>query len=103
MNAHLPSKRTWILVLTSIASLMVALDTLVVSTALTTIREDLGPSIEELEWTINAYNLSLAVLLLPAAARRSATASGAGACSRAAWRCSSRLRPPAPWLPTSVG
>jgi MFS family permease len=47
---------------------MVALDTLVVSTALTTIREDLGASIEELEWTINAYNLSLAVLLLPAAA-----------------------------------
>jgi EmrB/QacA subfamily drug resistance transporter len=47
---------------------MVALDTLVVSTALTTIRQDLGASIEELEWTVNAYNLSLAVLLLPAAA-----------------------------------
>jgi len=48
--------------------LLVALDTLVVSTALTTIRLDLGASIEELEWTVNAYNLSLAVLLLPAAA-----------------------------------
>jgi EmrB/QacA subfamily drug resistance transporter len=47
---------------------MVALDTLVVSTALTTIRQDLGASIEELEWTVNSYNLSLAVLLLPAAA-----------------------------------
>ena len=58
----------WVLALTSIASLMVALDTLVVSTALTTIRLDLGASIEELEWTVNAYNLSLAVLLLPAAA-----------------------------------
>ncbi len=68
MNARPQSKRTWVLVLTSIASLMVALDTLVVSTALTTIREDLGASIEELEWTINAYNLSLAVLLLLAAA-----------------------------------
>ncbi len=68
MNAHPQSKRTWVLALTSIASLMVALDTLVVSTALTTIRSDLGASIEELEWTINAYNLSLAVLLLPAAA-----------------------------------
>jgi EmrB/QacA subfamily drug resistance transporter len=57
----------WILTLTSIASLMVALDTLVVSTALTTIRLDLGASVEELEWTVNAYNLSLAVFLLPAA------------------------------------
>jgi EmrB/QacA subfamily drug resistance transporter len=46
---------------------MVALDTLVVSTALTTIRLDLGASIEELEWTVNAYNLTLAVFLLPAA------------------------------------
>jgi EmrB/QacA subfamily drug resistance transporter len=63
------SKRAqrWILALTSIASLMVALDTLVVSTALSTIRLDLGASIEELEWTVNAYNLSLAVFLLPAA------------------------------------
>jgi EmrB/QacA subfamily drug resistance transporter len=57
----------WTLALTSIASLMVALDTLVVSTALTTIRLDLGASVEELEWTVNAYNLSLAVFLLPAA------------------------------------
>jgi EmrB/QacA subfamily drug resistance transporter len=59
---------TWVLALASIASLMVALDTLVVSTALTTIRLDLGASIEQLEWTVNAYNLTLAVLLLPAAA-----------------------------------
>jgi EmrB/QacA subfamily drug resistance transporter len=62
------SKTRWTLALTSVASIMVALDTLVVSTALTTIRRDLGASIEELEWTVNAYNLSLAVLLLPAAA-----------------------------------
>jgi EmrB/QacA subfamily drug resistance transporter len=65
MNAS--RTRTWVLALTSVASLMVALDTLVVSTALTTIRLDLGASIEELEWTVNAYNLSLAVFLLPAA------------------------------------
>ncbi|HEX5980828.1 MAG TPA: DHA2 family efflux MFS transporter permease subunit [Thermoleophilaceae bacterium] len=62
------STKAWVLALTSVASLMVALDTLVVSTALTTIRQDLGASIEELEWTVNSYNLSLAVLLLPAAA-----------------------------------
>ena len=59
--------RGWVLVLASIASLMVALDTLVVTTALSTIRVDLGASIEELEWTVNAYNLSFAVLLLTAA------------------------------------
>jgi EmrB/QacA subfamily drug resistance transporter len=67
MNPRPQSKTGWVLALTSVASLMVALDTLVVSTALTTIRQDLGASIEELEWTVNAYNLSLAVLLLPAA------------------------------------
>ncbi len=65
---HAKPRRNCVLALTSIASLLVALDTLVVSTALTAIRLDLGASIEELEWTVNAYNLSLAVLLLPAAA-----------------------------------
>jgi EmrB/QacA subfamily drug resistance transporter len=58
----------WVLVLASVASLMVALDTLVVSTALSTIRLDLGASIAELEWTVNAYNLSFAVLLMTGAA-----------------------------------
>src|SRR5918994_3801358 len=62
------SVRTWTVVLAGLGSLMAALDTLVVSTALSTIRLDLGASIEELEWTVNAYNLSLAVLLIPAAA-----------------------------------
>jgi EmrB/QacA subfamily drug resistance transporter len=63
------SKSTrWVLVLAAVASLMAALDAMVVSTALTTIRLDLGASVEQLEWTVNAYNLTLAVLLLPAAA-----------------------------------
>src|SRR5918996_6360698 len=61
------SASRWVLALASVASLMVALDTLVVSTALTTIRSDLGASIEQLEWTVNAYNLSFAVLLMTAA------------------------------------
>jgi EmrB/QacA subfamily drug resistance transporter len=47
---------------------MVALDALVVSTALSTIRLEFGASIEALEWTVNAYNLSFAVLLLTGAA-----------------------------------
>jgi EmrB/QacA subfamily drug resistance transporter len=54
--------------LTGIGSLMAALDTLVVSTALTTIRTDLGASVGQLEWTVKAYNLSFAVLLITAAA-----------------------------------
>ena len=62
------SQRSWVLALAAVASFMVALDTLVVSTALTTIRADLQASVEELEWTVNAYNLSFAVLLLTASA-----------------------------------
>jgi EmrB/QacA subfamily drug resistance transporter len=58
----------WVLVLSSVASLMVALDALVVATALETIRRHLQASLGELEWTVNAYGLSFAVLLLPAAA-----------------------------------
>ena len=44
--------KTWVLALTSVASFMVALDALVVTTALSTIRLDLGASIEALEWTV---------------------------------------------------
>ena len=60
--------KSWVLTLTSVASFMVALDALVVTTALSTIRIDLRASIEALEWTVNAYNLSFAVLLLTGAA-----------------------------------
>jgi EmrB/QacA subfamily drug resistance transporter len=62
------STRRWVLGLAAVASFMVALDTLVVSTALTTIRLDLGAGVEQLEWTVNAYNLSFAVLLMTATA-----------------------------------
>ena len=62
------TKQKWVLGLTSLASLMVALDVLVVSTALSTIRAHLHASIGQLEWTVNAYALSFAVLLMTAAA-----------------------------------
>jgi EmrB/QacA subfamily drug resistance transporter len=62
------ARRVWVLVLSSLASFMVGLDALVVTTALTTIHRDLGAPIEALEWTVNAYTLSFAVLLIPAAA-----------------------------------
>jgi EmrB/QacA subfamily drug resistance transporter len=66
-----PNEKTmknWVLALASVASFMAALDSLVVTTALSTIRQDLGASIEMLQWTVNAYNLSFAVLLLTGAA-----------------------------------
>jgi EmrB/QacA subfamily drug resistance transporter len=62
------SQKVWVLALTSAASLMVALDAMVLATSLSTIRADLDTSIEALEWTLNAYNLSFAVLLLTGAA-----------------------------------
>src|SRR5260370_8701506 len=62
------TRQTWILVLVPLAAFMVALDATVVATALSTIRRDLGTSLAELEWVVNAYNLSFAVLLILAAA-----------------------------------
>jgi EmrB/QacA subfamily drug resistance transporter len=61
-------RQKWVLILTSIASLMVALDVTVVATALSSIRLHLGASIEQLEWTVNAYGLSFAVLLMTGSA-----------------------------------
>jgi MFS family permease len=58
----------WVVILTGIGSLMAALDTLAVATALSEIRLDLGASVEQLQWTVNAYNLSFAVLLITGAA-----------------------------------
>lgn len=54
----------WALVITSIAGFMAALDNLVVTTALPCIRESLGGELGELEWTVNAYTLTFAVLLM---------------------------------------
>ena len=62
------AKRRWVLAITSVASMMVVLDALVVATALTAIKAGTGASVAELEWTVNAYGLSFAVLLMTAAA-----------------------------------
>jgi EmrB/QacA subfamily drug resistance transporter len=67
-NARSTVDQRWVLALTSIGSVMVALDVLVVAAALTTIRRDLGATMEQLEWTVNAYSLSFAMLLMTAAA-----------------------------------
>ncbi|HEY2541627.1 MAG TPA: MFS transporter, partial [Gaiellaceae bacterium] len=54
--------------ITSIALFMVSLDNLVVTTAIPVIRRNLHASISQLEWTVNAYTLTFAVLLLTGAA-----------------------------------
>ncbi len=58
----------WTLAIVSIAVFMVTLDNLVVGVALPSIRNDLGGGLQSLEWTVNAYTLAYAVLLMPAAA-----------------------------------
>jgi len=62
------SKTLWTFAITSIALFMVSLDNLVVSTAIPVIRTDLNASLEDLSWTVNAYTLTFAVLLLTGAA-----------------------------------
>jgi EmrB/QacA subfamily drug resistance transporter len=58
----------WTFAVVSIALFMVVLDNLVVTNALASIRQDLGANIGSLEWTVNAYTLAYAVLLLTGAA-----------------------------------
>ena len=83
----------WVLALSSVASLMVAVDALVVTTALPVIRAHLHASLTGLEWTVNAYVLSLAVLLMTGAAlgdrfgRRRLFAAGMGLFTAASAAC----------------
>jgi len=94
--------QSWALALTATASLMVALDALVVATALSTIRRDLHASLSTLEWTVNAYSLSFAVLLMTGAAlgdrfgRRRVFVIGLGVFVAASAACA--LAPTVGWL-----
>jgi EmrB/QacA subfamily drug resistance transporter len=98
----LSSAQAWALALASVGSFMVVLDLLVVATALSTIRRDLGASVEQLEWTVNAYTLSFAVLLMTASAlgdrfgRRRLFAAGLGLFAAASAACA--LAPSVSWL-----
>ncbi len=106
MTEKIPRNRAtaerWVLVLSAIASLMVALDALVVATALNAIHRHLGASISELEWTVNAYGLSFAVLLITGSAlgdrlgRRRMFAAGLGLFVAASAACA--LAPSVGWL-----
>ncbi len=62
------SRAVWAIVITGMALFMSGLDNLVVSTALPVIRVHLHAGLSGLEWTVNAYTLTFAVLLLSAAA-----------------------------------
>jgi EmrB/QacA subfamily drug resistance transporter len=66
-HKHDKRRTIWTLTITSVALFMVSLDNLVVSTALPVIRRDLHATISQLEWTVNAYTLTFAVLLLTGA------------------------------------
>jgi EmrB/QacA subfamily drug resistance transporter len=62
------TKTLWTFAITSVALFMTTLDNLVVTTALPVIRKDLDASLSGLEWTVNAYTLTFAVLLISGAA-----------------------------------
>ena len=61
------SRTIWTFAVTSAALFMASLDNLVVTTALPSIRDHLHASLEGLQWTVNAYTLTFAVLLLTGA------------------------------------
>src|SRR5215210_6657798 len=67
-EARMTSKALWTLAITSVAVFMVTLENLVVTTAIPVLREDLHASLSGLQWTVNAYTLTFAVLLLTGAA-----------------------------------
>lgn len=58
----------WTFAIVALALFMGMLDNLVVTTALPAIQKALSASVADLEWTINAYTLAFAILMIPAAA-----------------------------------
>jgi len=95
-------RTVWTFVATTVALFMVVLDNLVVSTAIPVIRVDLGATIEQLEWTVNAYTLTFAAFLLTGAAlgdrfgRKRMFMIGIGVFSAAS--AAAALAPSADWL-----
>jgi EmrB/QacA subfamily drug resistance transporter len=96
------AEKTWVLALTSLASFMMALDAMVLTTAFAAIRIEFSSSVETLQWTVNAYNLAFAVLLLSGAAlgdrfgRRRMFAGGIALFTLASAACA--LAPTIGWL-----
>src|SRR5258708_5281935 len=92
-EANVRGEKNWVLGVTALASFMVALDTQVLTAALATLRADFGAPMEALQWTVNAFNLSFAVLLLTRAAlgdrfrRRRLFATGLGLSTASSVAC----------------
>lgn len=99
--------KNWALGITSLASFMMALDAMVITTAFATMRAEFGASVETLQWTVNAFNLTFAVLLLTGAAlgdrfgRRRMFVTGIGLFVLASAACA--LAPTVGWLIISRG
>lgn len=62
------TRRGWTVALASLGAFLTSLDVVVVATALPALQSDLGATLADLEWNINAYNLALAALMLTGAA-----------------------------------
>src|SRR3954462_3088461 len=58
------NRKWWTLAAVAFGLFMIMLDNTVVNVALPSIRRDLGVGVSELEWTVNAYALTFAVLML---------------------------------------
>src|ERR671928_1476340 len=63
IRLHEGNRKWWTLAAMCFALFMIMLDNTVVNVALPSIQRDLHASISSLEWTINGYTLSFAVLL----------------------------------------
>src|ERR687883_1401933 len=64
MRLNEENRKWWTLAAMCFALFMIMLDNTVVNVALPSIQDDLGASLSSLEWTVNAYTLSFAVLLV---------------------------------------
>src|SRR6202521_2002399 len=62
------AEQNWVLGVTALASFMMALDAMIITTAFATIRVEFGSPVETLQWAVNAFNLTFAVLLLTGSA-----------------------------------
>ena len=58
------NRRWWTLAAMCFALFMIMLDNTVVNVALPSIQDDLGASLSGLQWTVNVYTLTFAVLLV---------------------------------------
>ncbi|WP_247385546.1 MULTISPECIES: MFS transporter [unclassified Bradyrhizobium] len=61
------AERNWVLGVTALASFMMALDAMIITTAFAAIRAEFGSPVETLQWTVNAFNLTFVLLLTGAA------------------------------------